>query len=76
MSGDAPNSAIADVPQVFGNADAMTAGLSDRTVAQLRSKGEIEDDHEAVLPSEGPYLVVGRSMKTNFDDVLAVRELT
>ena len=36
------DSALADLPQMFGHGAAMTAGLSDRTLAQLRSNGDIE----------------------------------
>ncbi len=35
------DSDLAELPQVFSHSDAMTAGLSDRALAQLRSKGAI-----------------------------------
>ncbi len=36
------DSALADLPQVFGHGDALAAGFSDRNLAGLRSNGEIE----------------------------------
>lgn len=36
------DSALADLPQVFGHGDALAAGISDRNLAGLRSNGEIE----------------------------------
>lgn len=36
------DSALADLPQVFAHGDALAIGLSDRTLARMRSDGEID----------------------------------
>ncbi len=51
--------ALADLPQVFGHADALATGLSNRALARLRDDGEIERLARGIYAKPG--------LETDFD---------